>query len=146
MFPIKRRSSSIVLSHAGFTASRVSVKLLSEPCRVRSQTRSTTRAVSEFESSQSRAKKSWRAFERSGPDKCKKRRVSFGGRKEMYKRAVLMLVLFAIFTGLVMGQTAGTISGVVQDPTGAVIPGVSVTVKNVDTGITRMLLTDEQGR
>ena len=65
---------------------------------------------------------------------------------EMYKRAILMLALFGFFSSLAMGQTAGTISGVVQDPTGAVIPGVSLTVKNVDTGITRMLLTDEQGR
>src|SRR4030095_5123410 len=56
------------------------------------------------------------------------------------------LALFGLFTSLAMGQTAGTISGIVQDPTAAVIPGVSVTVKNVDTGITRMLLTDEQGR
>src|SRR5439155_12698753 len=76
----------------------------------------------------------------------KGRKRIFGGRKEMYKRSVLVLVLFVFFTTLVMGQTAGTISGVVQDSTGAVIRGVSVTVKNVDTGTTRMLVTDEQGR
>jgi hypothetical protein len=64
----------------------------------------------------------------------------------MLKRTVLLLLLFSLFTGLAVGQTAGTISGVVQDATGAVIPGVSVTVRNVDTGITRMLITDEQGR
>src|SRR3989442_14740649 len=42
--------------------------------------------------------------------------------------------------------TTGTISGVVQDPTGAVIPGVSVTVRNVDTGTARTVTTDEGGR
>ena len=42
--------------------------------------------------------------------------------------------------------TTGTISGVVQDSSGAVIPGVSVTVKNLDTGIARTVTTDEGGR
>jgi len=42
--------------------------------------------------------------------------------------------------------TTGTISGVVQDPTGAVIPGVAVTAKNVDTGTARAVTTDEGGR
>src|SRR3989442_4437858 len=42
--------------------------------------------------------------------------------------------------------TTGTISGVVQDTSGAVIPGVSITVKNVDTGTARTVTTDEGGR
>ena len=40
----------------------------------------------------------------------------------------------------------GTISGVVNDSTGAVIPGVSVTVTNVEMGASRSLITDAQGR
>src|SRR5205809_4955296 len=65
---------------------------------------------------------------------------------EMDKCVVLLLLLCVCFTGLAIAQTAGTISGVIQDATGAVIPGVSVTVKTVDTGVSRMLVTDEQGR
>src|SRR5215467_2476699 len=42
--------------------------------------------------------------------------------------------------------STGTILGIVQDPSGAVIPGVSVTVKNLDTGIARTVTTDEGGR
>src|SRR5215831_9256227 len=42
--------------------------------------------------------------------------------------------------------STGTILGVVQDPSGAVIPGVSVAVKNLDTGIVRTVTTDEGGR
>src|SRR2546426_12025535 len=42
--------------------------------------------------------------------------------------------------------TTGTILGVVQDSSGAVIPGVSVTVKNLDTGIGRAAVSDEGGR
>ena len=42
---------------------------------------------------------------------------------------------------LEMAQTTGTISGIVRDGAGAVIPGASVTAKR----ITRTLATDEQG-
>jgi hypothetical protein len=45
-----------------------------------------------------------------------------------------------------MAQTGGTISGSCRDASGALIPGVSVTIKNVDTGLTRELVSDEQGR
>lgn len=40
---------------------------------------------------------------------------------------------------------SGTISGTVTDPTGAVIPGVEVTISNQDTGVSRVVLTDDQG-
>ena len=42
--------------------------------------------------------------------------------------------------------TGGSISGTVTDSTGAVIPGTTVTVRNVETGITRIISTDAQGR
>ncbi|MBI4482457.1 MAG: TonB-dependent receptor [Acidobacteria bacterium] len=42
--------------------------------------------------------------------------------------------------------TTASISGNVQDESGAVIPGVTVTVNNLDTGISRTLVTDDQGR
>jgi outer membrane receptor protein involved in Fe transport len=48
---------------------------------------------------------------------------------------------------LVLAQVStGTISGVVQDNTGAVIPNASVVVRNADTGISRTLTTDAAGR
>lgn len=43
-------------------------------------------------------------------------------------------------------MSTGTISGTVSDATGAVIPGAAVTVKNVDTGVSRSLTTNAQGR
>ena len=43
------------------------------------------------------------------------------------------IFLFAIvlLSGTVMAQTAGTISGVVQDESAAVIPGATVTITNL---------------
>ena len=52
-----------------------------------------------------------------------------------------------IFGGLVSAQVStGTISGVVQDQSGAVIAGAMVTVRNVDTGAVRTLTSDAGGR
>src|ERR1051326_2448051 len=59
----------------------------------------------------------------------------------------VLLVGVILSAQMVSAQVAnGTILGVVQDASGAVIPGVSVTVKNLDTGITRSVTTDEGGR
>ena len=42
--------------------------------------------------------------------------------------------------------TRGRLSGTVSDETGALIPGVEVTVNNLDTGGTRTVLTGDEGR
>src|SRR6266516_583034 len=39
-----------------------------------------------------------------------------------------------------------TVSGTVRDDTGAALPGVTVTVKSVATGVTRSATTDSAGR
>src|SRR5713101_6235707 len=58
-----------------------------------------------------------------------------------------------LLIGLILGAlvvsaqvSTGTISGVVQDPSGAVIAGSMVTVRNVDTGAVRTLTSDAGGR
>ena len=58
---------------------------------------------------------------------------------------VCSLILFTVLTAYSQGTTA-TISGVVRDQTGAVLPGVSIQVTNKDTGVARTTLTDEAGR
>ncbi|PYR63177.1 MAG: hypothetical protein DMF88_25820, partial [Acidobacteria bacterium] len=72
----------------------------------------------------------------------------FVGEERNMSRYSLVLVISVILGGhLVSAQvTTGTISGVVQDSSGAVTPGVSVTVRNLDTGIARSVTTDERGR
>ena len=42
--------------------------------------------------------------------------------------------------------TTGTIEGTVTDTNGAVVPGATVEIKNLDTGFSRDLTTDENGR
>ena len=49
--------------------------------------------------------------------------------------------------GLALAQvTTGTISGTVRDETGAVLPGVTINALNTDTGITRTVVSDDEGR
>lgn len=51
------------------------------------------------------------------------------------------------FSGVALAQvTTGTISGTVKDSTGAVVPGAAITLKDVDTGLTRRVTSDSAGR
>ena len=59
--------------------------------------------------------------------------------------ALISVVLVVRFYALAQTAT-GSISGVVRDESGAVIPGVNVTVTNVDKGISNSLVTDAAGR
>jgi predicted porin len=66
--------------------------------------------------------------------------------------SLLLAQPFLLLLWLAMGafpawaQTGASLSGVVTDPTGAALPGVAVTIKNVDTGATRTIATDGGGR
>ncbi len=59
-----------------------------------------------------------------------------------------LLVILAM-TPLVRAQTqitTGTIQGTVTDTNGAIVPGASVEIKNLDTNLSRTLTTDDGGR
>lgn len=67
----------------------------------------------------------------------------------MLRRVIGMLVA-VLLTGAVSAAaqsqaTNGTIEGIVRDASGGVLPGVTVTVKNVDTGLERVVITNEAG-
>src|SRR3984885_6133010 len=49
-------------------------------------------------------------------------------------------------SGAALAQTDASLSGKVTDQTGAGVPYVTVTIKNVDTGVTRSVATDGEGR
>jgi hypothetical protein len=61
-----------------------------------------------------------------------------------FKLVLFSLVLVLGLTGISFGQeTTGTIEGTVKDPSGAVVPGVSVTASG--TGYSRTVTTDDAG-
>ena len=58
--------------------------------------------------------------------------------------AIAVLVL--VFSPVAVAQViTGTIIGTVSDETGAVLPGVEITVQNQDTGISRSVVSNDEG-
>ena len=62
-------------------------------------------------------------------------------------RSLLIVSILCCFQIVAFAQagTVGTLTGVVIDPNGANLPGVSVVVKNLGTGATRTAITDSDG-
>ena len=57
----------------------------------------------------------------------------------------LCLLICVAGLGLAQNSNSGDIRGTATDPSGAVLPGVTVTVFNNDTGVSRVLLTNNNG-
>jgi predicted porin len=58
----------------------------------------------------------------------------------------LLLLLWLVMGAFpAWAQTGASVSGVVTNQTGAALPDVAVTIKNVDTGATRTIATDGEG-
>jgi hypothetical protein len=57
----------------------------------------------------------------------------------------LLLVLFLLATGLAWASITGSISGIVTDASGALVPNASVTATNTDTGVQSVIKTDGKG-
>ena len=64
-----------------------------------------------------------------------------------YARVVLLAGLWALLahSPRAQAQVSGSITGRVEDATGAVVSGAKVTVKSVETGATRVVTTDAAG-
>ncbi len=63
----------------------------------------------------------------------------------LVSRVVVVLFFFGFFGAISWAQTTASIAGTVQDTSGAVIPQVTVTVTNVETGAARTVTTDDRG-
>lgn len=62
------------------------------------------------------------------------------------KQPILAWVMVLLCTTLAHAQfETGSITGTVQDKSGGVLPGVTVTVRNVDTGVTQTTVTNDAG-
>jgi carboxypeptidase family protein len=65
----------------------------------------------------------------------------------LHALAVGVLILMAAAPAAAQSQiTTGVIDGVVVDNNGGVLPGVSVGIRNVDTNLTRTIVTGQDGR
>src|SRR5215831_6909018 len=70
------------------------------------------------------------------------------GRGVMRSATLLIGLLggLALASGLLFGQEfSATMSGVVVDAGGGLVPGVSVTAKHTESGLTRTVITNETG-
>ncbi len=65
--------------------------------------------------------------------------------KNVSKHLLSTFVLLVLFTGAAWGQVTASITGIVKDSSGAVIPGTTVSVKNLESGLTRSAETDASG-
>jgi hypothetical protein len=61
-------------------------------------------------------------------------------------RAALVAAYLCCFVVTLFAQTTSTITGTIQDPTGAVITGAKVTARHLETNLTRTTVTDGEGR
>ncbi|MDQ1471004.1 MAG: hypothetical protein QOJ99_2484, partial [Bryobacterales bacterium] len=58
----------------------------------------------------------------------------------------ILAVLFGLFAGITQGQvTTATLYGIVTDPTGAMVPGASVVIRNEDTSASYRKVSDASG-
>jgi iron complex outermembrane receptor protein len=60
--------------------------------------------------------------------------------------AIVLVALFAWNAAAAAGPAAGRIAGVLEDSSGAVVAGGTITIRNLDSGLTKSTLTDRQGR
>jgi hypothetical protein len=58
---------------------------------------------------------------------------------------VVVLILFSCVSGFAQAGVNATLSGTVNDSTGALIPGVEVTARNTETGVVSTAITNEAG-
>src|SRR6202453_2517649 len=68
-------------------------------------------------------------------------------KRSMRSEKTLTLFLVALLTvsNVAAQQITGSIRGTVSDPSGAVVQAAAVTAKQIETGLTRLAVTDKQG-
>src|SRR5687768_9041918 len=72
---------------------------------------------------------------------------------DLARRRLPFAVLFFLVAVMAMAParpaaqtTNGVLAGVVTDAQGGILPGVTVTLRNTDTGLTRTVVTEADGR
>lgn len=73
-------------------------------------------------------------------------RRKFSGFIKMNQLRFFGAILALCFSITTFAQTTSTITGTVKDQTGAIVSGAKVTVRNLETNLTRTVVTDGEGR
>ena len=65
-----------------------------------------------------------------------------------YVSCTLMLIAFLLIwnTPLAAQTATGRIAGLMEDPSGAVVQGGEIEVRNLDSGFKKLAVTDHEGR
>lgn len=73
---------------------------------------------------------------------------SLARRRLRFAVLIPLAVLIAVgpSTRVAAQTTNGAIAGIVSDAQGGVLPGVTVTLRNAETGLTRTIVTEVDGR
>lgn len=71
--------------------------------------------------------------------------AAFAKAKSAMTRVATVMFLCVLGQIFAWGSVTGSISGVVKDPSGALIPGVAVTALHTETGITQVVHTNAEG-
>jgi len=66
-------------------------------------------------------------------------------RTSSFRFLISLTFLLSLFASLAFGQASGTLTGIVTDPTGAVVPGANVIMKNDLSGDERHSITNGDG-
>ena len=72
----------------------------------------------------------------------RKRMVQF---KPAMKIAIVILIAVLAAPGFAQLAGSGTITGTITDPSGAVVPGADIVIRNTDTGVVRTIQSNEAG-
>src|SRR5258705_11556717 len=74
-------------------------------------------------------------------------RLHIGGlRTRRFSLAALLFAFVSVATAAMAQTTNGVISGIISDAQGGVLPGVTVTARNAETGLARTVVTESDGR
>src|SRR5262245_14705505 len=65
--------------------------------------------------------------------------------RRRFPSTVLSLLLASTISAIAVAQSTATLKGAVTDPTGAVVSGARVVVRNQATGFERVVQTDSDG-
>jgi len=66
--------------------------------------------------------------------------------RKLILNGLLCVLITAVFPVSVLAQATALISGTVKDEAGAVVPGVTVRAENLETGMTRVVVSNDTGR